>query len=609
MMTDHARAHAARTACHGLLLMIALTIAATVPLPAQRWMETFGGTNPTGERGDGVTECANGDIVAVGSSLSATGTPRAYVVRTDAHGVLLWDFVYDVAGTGNSAGYDIKECANGDLIVAGATGPAASRLAFAMRLTSAGGYIWATAVRTTLPNNGATSILETTWGDNVTTFAGDIVIGGITQSPAVGVSDGMIARFTSAGALVWCKSYDVRNPGSYYDVLTSIDETQIPSITGSVGDIVAVGFTSATPTSQQDIWLLRVGGATGTIGAAPQGSALYGTPGLQTDAGYAIQELRNGAHNGDLAVAGITRGRPAPSTNDEAIVVQFLADPCNAASPRAARFLGDNGTRRDAASCLREITSASVGTLGNIVVGGGQNPGWLGGFDGFIQEFQEGTLAPLWLYYYYGGTGDDILPALAQVSHAPNSQGFVFTGRTTSAGLIPVGNTQNLWLAKVDAQFNNDCAYERRTETDAAATLARTCATILVLNVVPPSSATGPSTSPTWNRYLVCYVAAKTATGASSEDAEARVATLDAYPSPIGRGGGITLAYTLTAPGMVHLSVIDLLGRTMFENESPRGVGHTTTLVPTTGWGAGTYLVRAVVGGKAVSTRIVVTTR
>ncbi len=160
--------------------MIALTIAATAPLRAQRWMETLGGTNPTGERGDDVTECTNGDIVAVGQSLSVTGTPRAYVVRTDAHGVLLWDFAYDVAGTGNSAGFDIKECADGDLIVAGATGPAASRLAFAMRLTSAGGLIWAGTVRTTLPNNGATAILETTWGDNVTTFAGDIVIGGIT---------------------------------------------------------------------------------------------------------------------------------------------------------------------------------------------------------------------------------------------------------------------------------------------------------------------------------------------------------------------------------------------------------------------------------------------
>ncbi|MBS1911251.1 MAG: T9SS type A sorting domain-containing protein [Bacteroidetes bacterium] len=585
------------------LVALALTMIGACPLAAQRWMDTFGGANPTGERGDGVTECANGDVVAVGTSVSATGQPQVYAVRTNASGNPVWHQVYNVAGLGSCTAADVKECANGNLALCGAVGNSASRVAFVMRLTSGGAFLWATTARTTLPINFATSILEAQFGNGVTTHAGDIVIGGATQSNVTGVSDGFIARFNSGGTQIWSTTYDVRNPGSWYDQITSIDETQILSASGTVGDIVAVGASSASAAGPFDIWVSRVDGNTGAIGAAPQGSALFGTP--QNDLGFTIHELRNGGHPGDLLVAGSSAGRPAPSSNDEAIVLQLLPDPCDAASPRAARYLGDNGTARDGATCAAEITAASVGTVGNIVVGGNNAPGWFGGSDGFLQQFQEGTLAKVGNYYYYGGSADDIMAAMAEVTHAPNSQGFVFTGRTRSPGFIPVGNSQNLWIAKVDGGLNNTCGYEFRTMSDAPATLAHTCVPLSTLWLTP-GTGTGPAVTPPWLADIVCFVATKPAIGMNAASGTGSLATLEAYPSPLRSGSALTVNYTLSETADVNITIVDIAGKEVYRNNGTRTGGRTTELVPTSGWAAGTYLVRATANGRSLTTRTAV---
>ena len=276
MVIDQARPGARGGILGVALACLAMLAVASMPLSAQRFQYTFGGTNPTGEEGNAVIQAANGDIITAGTSVSLLGTPQVYVIRTDPNGnvALGWHYLYDVNTARIGGATDIKEYPNGDLIVVGWSGPVGVRRAFAMRLDPLGNVIWVRIVGSPRPNTQANSVVIMQTGAG----AGDIVIGGMTGGGA-GTVDGMLARLDGSGNVLWENVYALP-PGTRDDIIASIDEAR----SFSPGDIVAVGESRNVATGGLgDIWVLRVDGNGNIPGAVPYGSALYGTAGANDD--------------------------------------------------------------------------------------------------------------------------------------------------------------------------------------------------------------------------------------------------------------------------------------------------------------------------------------
>ena len=601
----------------GLLRAAAILAVCAGPLHAQQFHETFGGGYVQGEEGNSIIESSNGDLITAGSSYSfhANGNPVAYVVRTDGNGSPLWQMVYDIQGSGACAATDIKEYSNGEFIVVGWSQQGTVRSGFAMRIDAAGNPLWVSTISVPIISVEANSVVITQFGNGITTQPGDVVIAGATYGPRARFN-GFITRLDANGNHIWGNTYSVQNGGvDNEDRLYGVDETQIPSSAGTIGDIVAVG-TSGLPGAgiPYDIWVLRVGGDQGDIPASsPYGSALYGS--AQDDAGYSIQELRYGSNPGDLAITGSSYGRPLPSSASEIIVMQLLPDPCDPGGPRAAIYIGDNNTADERGLCIREITSPSVGNVGNIVVSGESwaSSIWAGGKDAYMQEFQEGTLAQASNYYYYGlvgwGTGDDDARSFTQTPNAPGSPGYAFTGSTTSQDLVVPGDTKDLWLSRVNTTFDNSCSYEFLQVTDDVAPWSPNCVPATVRKVVAITPDNTQRVDPGWKDYMACYSPFKTAMpGYNAPDASGSI-TLGTHPNPLPRGNTVSISYTLPADGIARITITDLLGRTIHESSGERKAGTTNETIPTEGWSTGTYLVTVASGGTSATARIVLKER
>ncbi|MBS1911250.1 MAG: T9SS type A sorting domain-containing protein [Bacteroidetes bacterium] len=602
-MIHHAHTRRAmRFGCIALSIM-ALILLAAPPATAQRWQKTFGGANVNGERGNSVTETANGQLVSVGISQSANPAGEVLVIRTTGQGVPVFRKVYQISGASACMANDVKELPNGDLVIVGWVQLTFAK-AFVMSITSTGAVNWCRLFSGPYQNTVAEAVKVAQFGPNSMTHAGDILIAGESYQPAPGDSDGVIARFDATGNAIWIRSYNVLFQNqTCRDALFGLDETSAVN----PGEIVAVGqSTRPQAVNGSDVWVLRVDGGTGAIGAAPQGSAVFGT--AQNDAARGITELRMGAHPGDIAVAGLTYGRPAPSTSSEIVVMQIRPDPCDPLGPRAVRYLGDNGPGEDAGTSLAEVRNAAIGTVGDVVVAGYATYGAFGGLDGFMQEFQEGTLAGVGGFFNYGDVGTDQFRTLTPVLNAPNLPGYAAVGATNSAMLMPPGNTRNLWLVKNNGALNNICHYNLQDPLDVAANWNEECRTTTVTTDPTPVSSAPVVANVTWD-FQVCYANPKVALPQGAEAGTAGVAELDAYPRPVPAGDRLTLGYSLTADAEASVAIVDINGKTMYRNNGSRSEGRTTELVPTAGWPAGTYLARVTVNGHSATTRIVVLNR
>ncbi len=584
------------------------------PLAAQRFQEGTGGTDPNGEIGNAVIEAANGEIVTAGTAYSMTGAPLAYVVRFDAHGSTIWQYTYDIDGTGNSTANDIKEYPNGDLVVVGTTGVAGSTHAYAMRIDAAGTLIWCTTLTKPGILSEGTGVVIAQQGDGVTTFADDIILCGKRDPSGGTYTQAMLARLDASGVLVWGAAYDFTSiSGGQFAGLNGVDETQIPSVAANVGDIVAVGWCDdAANGFPAEVLYLRVDGNTGQMNAAPLGAALYGGSG--TEIGHSIQELRYGANPGDVVMTGITDSRPAPSSATEVFVQQALADPCDATGPRASEYFGDDATGRDRGLCVREIPSAAVGTVGNVVVSGTTTAGaYLPSIDAFMQEFQEGTMAQVGGRDVYGGVGNDGARSIAPVQFAPTTPGFVFTVSTTTGSIIVPGTTRDLYLVKTDAGHTVPCSSASQAMTNASTGWTPNCVTPTILRVpyFTDVTLTTMTTGPTWGVNVACYTPFKAVGSDRARPTTIAPAEpgLHARPNPVRRGAPVLLDVKLAVGSTVLVTATDILGRVVHEERGSHGTGAMSLSIPTDDWPAGTYVVTVRDGEHRSDARVVVVDR
>ncbi len=546
--------------------------------------------------------------IAVGQTNSPTlcGTTDVYVIRTDLNGATVWEAVFNIAG--NDIGYDIHECrfappglpgapapAAGDLIIAGTTaGPVCggTRIndAFLLRINAAGTVVkWLQTYGTAQGQEDAYDLVEATTGNNAfSTAPGDIVFSGLARNNA-GSADGYIVRVKGGtGAQIWGMTYG----GNANDEFRGVDEATVNLAAGATGDILAAGMSASFGGANQ-VMLVRVNGNNGLIGAAPQGSLIYGSNNF-LDRAFAVQELTVGGNAGNIIVAGTTRGVPAgsASTNLEILLLKTGPSPCNVLLDQ---MYGDNGARQDFAMDVREIVSAGAGlNTGNIVVTGTSNiPVTVSGFglnDVFLMEVNPFTLVPAGLgFMIYGGAASDGGESVAETpaNATGTSGGFIVCGFERS-NLAMAGDPQDVYLIKTNALGSSGCNELRITPDNRPPAFPRTCPGVVrtALGANCPMQTAPVAVS--WPTQL-CFAFPKP--GADPEDLSIDLDRDGSfYPNPIRRGEVLTVMME-GATGAVDISVANTVGEIVSQSEEAADVGAGAVSISTAGWSAGTYMV------------------
>ncbi|MDB5033668.1 MAG: hypothetical protein JWQ98_909 [Chlorobi bacterium] len=597
---------------HLLPALLVLLLVGTASLHAQRYQESYGSSNPLGDEANAVITASNTDHVTAGVTYT-NGFPQICVVRTDQNGNILWAKTYTTNFFTYHGANDIKELPNGDFAVVGwgiETPGLSDTMGVVMKIDPNGVPIWVRSCWINLSNTMIRSAVVTQIGGGGAANPGDIVFAGYTLPYSPVDHDALLGRIDPNGNMVWCRSYNHQLAGQNPDEqLYGVDESTVLSSGGTLGDIVATGvLLDPGSSTAEDVLVMRVDGNTGDITNFPQGSAAIG--GSDYDAGYAIQELRYGSNPGTLAITGTSKSRPFPSNALEAFALEIKDDPCNGGII-AATYLGDNGGNDDIGTCLREITPASPGNVGNIVVGGTTRFQVFGGAEGFMQEFQEGSMNPSSPYYVYGGGVDDEIRSIAEAPQSAGSPGYVYAGVTQSQSLIDPSNLRNIWMGKTNVTMDNFCDYAQSSISAAAALWTQACRKQANRDDVIVGSYQAIDVPLNWNAYQPCYSASKPVPQGNhpdnSPDAEGTgTVSLAGYPNPIRHQDHISLNYSTSSAGVVEIIVTDPLGRICYQRSSEHAAGDGAESVPVNGWAAGSYLARISANGVSATTRIVV---
>jgi hypothetical protein len=568
----------------------------------------------------GVKQLAAGGYVAVGESfqqVGGCGTSNAYVVVTNPAGGFVWTASY-VVGT-NSRATDVLELANGDLIVCGYATIGApchagvSKDIFVLHLAANGALIGANTYGGSTTDEEAWKIIRATVGDNITTFAGDYIIAGSsTNQNAPGMRGGYLLRVNAGLALIWDRQYGTSANDDYFQ---GVDE--VPVGLAGAGDVVATGGSNSPPAAGNDVFVVRVNGNNGMIGAAPQGQSWTNfVAATSFDEGRAVIVLRKGPNAGDIVITGYTTGAPAPSTSDEAFVLELSPNPC---VQIANVYFGDNGAFSDRGNDLVEDANPSVAGGDVVVTGYASLPNGFGQRDVFLQRVSNGPgMGLIGPVSVFGGTTVDEGGAVSNAVHANpvETPGYIVNGLTQSPNLIGAADPQQLYLIKTDVVLNTLCN-RRLAFRVGIAPKATVCGAALGPNiglqcapniplitwqsgqpVCPPPPPNMPRDRRDGNEGV-----AGVENGAALSFAEGRMTT---YPDPVRSGEYFNLRFELNTPATAHIVVSDISGRELYSGETRLDKGTQLIPVNTEGWPAGAYLVRVGIGTVTATSHVVV---
>ena len=468
------------------LLWIMLGLTAS----AQQFQYLYGGLNCVEAGYGGVQSVSTGGYIAAGTTYTPSGCNSSdiYVVRTNNAGAVVWTRNFNIKL--NDSALDVMECANGDFIVCGITSscisPCMNTKIFLIRLTPAGGIIWA---RTYGPASNnmvyGWDVIEAKNAPGAPgsgTAVGDFIVAGW----AVKGSDGPGGTYTReaylmrangvTGQLVWGRTYSKLQASVIHDdYFYSLTEAS-----GSTGDVIAVGGSrSWNATGNLDAYAVRVNGGNG----ATLNSAVY--TGNKDEELRSVQQLTNG----NVVMAGWTT---STSQSSEIYVMELQgSDVCN--SPYFGRTYGDNGLRADLGLYIRQILTGT--NAGNLIVTGGVTRGTSSGnqTNAFLLELQSPTLlvAPLPSvgFRWYGGNRFDLGWSVSEVTGAIAGQtpGFIVAGLTQSPSLLTPGDPQQMYLIKTNTLGVSGCNEGDYPYVTASVNFPRTC-------VLPSVASLGPDT-------------------------------------------------------------------------------------------------------------------
>lgn len=581
-----------------ILLMLATIVSTS---HAQRFEELFG--RRCAEQGYGGTPLARGGYAAVGFTNSTTagncgGTEDVFIVCLKANGSLNWSHSYNLGGI--DVGHDIRQCANGDLIVVASTfnnpnAPGQGDLAI-LRVNSANGaLIWCTIYGTSTLYEYGNRIIETTLSAGGSSSAGDFVVAG-WQSGGTNGTDALLMRVTFTGGVVWEKTYN----GGGNDQLAGLDESTIGN---GASDIVAVGSsTSFNRCDATEGLILRVNGATGSIGASPQGAAVYGRgPYIELNS---VDELTMGNNRGNLVAAGAM----LVASSSDIFVLETTADPCTTVVDAT---YGDADSTTELANSIREIKANGGLNDGNVIIAGVSK--WFTeatGAQGFLLEldpnlnivtpptgvgyrlYGPGVEKVLWGEPVYGITGS-------------TTPGFFIIGYSES---FPITLSDQLYVVKTDNLGYSNCHDTAVTPYHLRPRIRPNCVSmeeVTFIDKVAPRVRDSARKGDT----VLCNDTLHIHFGSTSNDPG--LSGIERPPvnvlliagggtsNPVAAGATLTLGYRNAGTGRLVVVVVDRRGREVYRGAADANGELTRVVMSTTGWQPGAYVITATDGDRS----------
>ncbi len=621
----------ARTLSTVLLSSIAAAVIGATPVSAQYAWEYDYGSSDCDEIGyNGVTPvvqtpgCAGGGFIAVGATtqtlpFNQCGATDVYIVRTNAAGVRLWEFRYDIGNKGtNDIGYSVKQVPDGFIITGTTMEPAPSTFTdiFLLKIRCDGTFWWSNVYGSALLNDEPRDLIIAKHGNANGANPGDIVVAGWTHTALMCQGgrnqDGYLLRTDPFGIIVWSKTYDGCEFGGYprygcndfFTDLVEADKTPAGLGNIAVGDIVAAGGTYSY-TQNCAAWAVRVNGNTGAVALPTVG--VYG--GVYENAVFhSVTELTVGAEAGNMVYAGESDFY-GPS---DIYVVKSGPKPC---TRLAERTIGDRGLQVDVAYDVVERTKGfshpGLGAIGYVFLTGKTNNGQVG-TDAFLL-----WLAPLNLGYrgaiVYGDHADlnDIGYSLMDDDQFPDpaSQmhgGFVICGLNTRQVEYLWPDELDLYLLKTDRLGRTGCEQPWAPDEAAEFWYQQPCRMpcVATLEEIRPVMSTGVSVD--WD-HLLCQSLLRINNDGTEEVIDLTGPdAVRSFPNPVVSGKPFTLQFTPDQGVEVTVSVTDVTGRSLFRTETGSGSGQRSISIDTDGWPAGTYMVQLEGNGMKETVRMVV---
>ena len=343
---------------------------------AQRWANTFAGTGAGAARAVALKPATGAATSAVitGYTTTAGGGRDIYTAQYNASGGLDWQATYTGAGVLADEGVAVTVDAAGNVYVAGYTTiSGAGTDVIVIKYNSTGAEQW---VRTFA---GSTA----TGADAATSLAlvgSDVVVGGYLTNAT---RDFFAARITGANAVTWQSSYDAGTiEGS-----TSKADTANKVAVDSSENIALVGNSASSSNNIDDIWTVKLDGATGTR----QWHKRYNGTLNREDRGNGV-----GFDNvGNVLITGWTNGQASSQTYDIYTAKYAAAD---GALVWQTTYNGPNSLNDSS----RDMKVDSQGSV--IVVGVSNNP--QGNQDMWTGKFNGQTGALVWEMVYNNNRND-----------------------------------------------------------------------------------------------------------------------------------------------------------------------------------------------------------
>jgi hypothetical protein len=218
-----------------LLLLVIVSLNAESPC-AQEFERFIGG--PDHDRGVFVSPTADGGYAVVGVTESfGEGGEDVYLVKTDAHGELLWSMTY--GGNEEDNGWSVREVADG-FVIAGFT-----------KSFGEGAYDYY-LVKTDA--DGKTQWTRTFGGEGddrcwalIVTRDGGYLLAGETTSVGAGDRDAYVGKISATGDMEWSKTFG----GEASDVGHYIAQTDD-------GNFLVTGYTTSLAEKDDDPYLIKI---------------------------------------------------------------------------------------------------------------------------------------------------------------------------------------------------------------------------------------------------------------------------------------------------------------------------------------------------------------
>lgn len=432
-----------RTAISAAAVLLALCCSSSV-LHAQLWEKKYG-TATDNDSGYVVVPIRNsplgaGGFLAMAVQRDGNSDPLCgiLIICVGNNGALVWQRRYDVFGGSGyvDRGLDLIECANGDIVVVGTSqdplNPYNSRLksenVFLMRLSYNGYQQW---VRTYggLDDDLGASVIESAAGDN----QGDLIIAGSTFSFGAdatnGSRDAFLIRTDSNGTLKWSRTYG----GLRDDWFTCIQET-------TTGALLMAGTTRSfqgAPTFHLP-WLVKTT-ATGTVTFskaylvldAPSGALLNTDITALDQCTYDGTSVGGPNNTGNIVMTGICAAR---QVNPELYLLQVDASGNFISNRTYGDETGFSGSRNEEGRDIIELADGNLAVVGRFYLNGVVQ---YQVYAAKIDNTTNNTLTMLW-DRTYGGAGDDLGTSLVEVDNSGTwgVQGFMFAGTYGDPSLL-----------------------------------------------------------------------------------------------------------------------------------------------------------------------------